>query len=156
MESKLPMYAADICTVSIWYLWYHVYLVIVYIQIVAKQCQSKSTKTKFDTPTIKVDSRTYLTHSLKSFSDSLSLSVCGQVSLAQPNTRVHPIEKTLLLSKLIFAQELKQAKMYLQNLSDELVSDLVLLNSLPSEDEVKEFCKMSSQGPKQQNFYCPN
>ena len=35
--------------------------------------------------------------------------------------------------------------MYMPSFSDELVSDLSLLRSLPSEDEVKEFCKMSTQ-----------
>jgi hypothetical protein len=35
--------------------------------------------------------------------------------------------------------------MFLPNLSDELVSDLSLLNFLPSEEETNEFCRMSSQ-----------
>ena len=35
--------------------------------------------------------------------------------------------------------------MFMPSLTDELVADLGLLSSLPSEDEAKEFCKMSSQ-----------
>ena len=35
--------------------------------------------------------------------------------------------------------------MYMPSISDELASDLRLLSQLPSDDEVKEFCRMSAQ-----------
>jgi hypothetical protein len=42
--------------------------------------------------------------------------------------------------------------MYMPSLSDELVSDLSLLSSLPTDDEVKEFSKMSTQIILQNQF----